>query len=87
MKHVVNVMATIAVLAWLCAMSLFLHYDATRPTLERPADGRVYPWSNHGHVVYLTQEEQIRLYLLGGGAGGLFVVAFAIWYLTQNRKD
>ncbi len=82
----VRALALLGVLVWLSAIGLFLHYDATRPTLKQPAEGRIYPWSNHGHIVYLTQQEQLRLYVLGGIAAGLFVIAAAMGYFAKLRQ-
>jgi hypothetical protein len=42
---------------WLAAIALFLHYDATRPDHPIPGSGRIYAQNSHGHVVYLTEEE------------------------------
>jgi hypothetical protein len=65
---------------------LFVHYDATRPTTIRIQEGRVYDWSNHGHVVYLTQSEQVWLYALGGTSGISVMAAMALYYLTEPPR-
>jgi hypothetical protein len=86
LDRLVNALTIMAVLVCLSAMFLFVHYDDTRPTLKQPAEGRVYPWSNHGHVVYLTQKEQLQLYILGGIGGGLFVGAVCTSYSAKLRQ-
>ncbi len=78
LRHLSSVFATAALAVWLCCFLLYFHYDATRPVLQRPAEGRVYPWNNHGHVVYLSRKEELTLYLLGAGAGGLFLIAVGL---------
>ncbi len=65
---------------------LFLHYDATRPTTMRLLEGRVYPWSDHGHVVYLAPSEQLRLYALSGISGSLIAIGAIMVSVTERRQ-
>jgi hypothetical protein len=65
------------VLLFMTLYTWFL-YDDTRPTVPNRVEGRVYEMNTHGHAVYLTLEESIRLYgLLTAGAicwgGGIWV--------------
>ncbi len=53
-----------------CWFSLWWHYVGTRPRTIDSTQGRVFPLSSHGIIVYLTQEEKDRLkvlYLVGSG--------------------
>jgi hypothetical protein len=65
MIHLRNALAIAAVLLWLTAFVLFLHFADTRPTSPEPVEGRVYPWNDNGRFVYLNRGEQNQLYVLG----------------------
>jgi hypothetical protein len=81
----VKALGVLAMLAWLSTIGLFLRYDVTRPTVRQVAEGRIYAWNNHGHIVYLTQQEQLRLYILGGISASLFAVAASMGYWAKWR--
>ncbi len=71
---------------WLFHFCVWYQYDGTRPTYPVQSVGRVFPQNTHGHVVFLTKEEDTRLTrltilafsLMGSGflVGGLFVEGF-----------
>ena len=46
---------------WMVFFFLWSQYDATRPTIPDPNSGRVISLETHGHVVYLTSNEQRNL--------------------------
>lgn len=81
----VKVLGVLGLFMWLSHWVLFLQYDATRPTAMQPAEGRLYPSFNHGHIVYLTQQEQRRLDILERTAGGLFVIAIPMGFWAKWR--
>jgi hypothetical protein len=68
---------------WLFHLYVWYQYDATRPRQPDASSGRVYAQNTHGHIVYLTREEDAGLTnltiltfsLIGTGLliGGLFV--------------
>lgn len=70
----------LALASWFGFIGLFLHYDATRPTIRQPSEGKVYPSNNHGHVVYLSEQDEHRLNLLQGAALSLFIIAVVLNY-------
>ncbi len=47
MKTFPKIMGWAALLVWLGSIYLFLQYDATRPTMPQPAQGRIYSSNNH----------------------------------------
>ena len=73
---------------WFFHFHVWSQYDRTRPGVPDVASGRVHAQNRHGHVVYLTEEEQCRLTdiiivavtLLGTGLfiGGLFAEGFVL---------
>jgi len=77
---------------WFFHFYVWNQYDQTRPIHADYSSGRVHGLNNHGHVVYLTDEEDARLSnlrilafsLFGGGflTAALFVAAPSDW----NRK-
>jgi hypothetical protein len=80
-----KVLAPVAVAIWFGFFCLTLHYDDTRPTVRKPDQGRVYALNNHGHVVYLTANEENNLHNLEFLAITLFVTAFLIDYSQRER--
>jgi hypothetical protein len=64
---------------------LFLQYDATRPSVRQPEQGRVYGSNNHGHVVYLTDREQENLNNLELLAGCFALAAFVIDFSVREH--
>ena len=83
---VVKVLAPMALAVWLGFIYLFLQYDATRPTVRRPEQGRVHTLNNHGHVVYLTGHEQENLDHLEWLAFVLFAIAFLIDFSLRESE-
>jgi hypothetical protein len=83
---VVKVLAPMALAVWLGFIYLFLQYDATRPTVRQPEQGRVYTLNNHGHVVYLTGHEQENLDHLEWLAFVLFAIAFLIGFSLREGE-
>jgi len=55
------VLASSGLAVWLYCFHVSYVYDETRPPRGDAASGRIYPHNNHGHVVYLTKEEDNRL--------------------------
>jgi len=74
-----------ALIMWFGFFGLYLYYDATRGTVRRPAEGRIYELNNHGHRVYLTRQERFGLRGLEGCAAAAFAVAFALGRWTERR--
>ena len=74
-----------ALATWFGFIGLFFHYDATRPTIPQSNQGRVYPSNNHGHVVYLLEQDEDRLNLLQWGAFSLFMIAVALDYVQRQQ--
>ena len=81
-----HVLAWLSLATWMCAIYLFIQYDATRPTVPQPAEGRIYDSNNHGHVVYLNSKEEDTLDCLGIGAFVLFGMAALISYHGTHPK-
>ena len=76
LKVLSRVLATAAVIIWLGFIAQTLQFDASRPT--QPKTDRVYCLNNHGHVVYLTAEEQHWLDFLERMAVSLFLLGFVL---------
>src|SRR6266403_5662660 len=66
-------------------LALFYHYDATRPTVRQPSEGRNYPSNNHGHVVYLSEQDEYRLHLLEIAAFYLCMTGIALDYVQRQQ--
>ncbi len=86
MTSIAKVLGLLSLMTWMSFMYLTLQYDATRPTVRQPNEGRVYDLNNHGHVVYLNAEEQDNLHYLAGGALGFFVMSALIAYYLAHPK-
>ena len=86
-RYVVNGLAILALSGWIGATSLLMHYDATRPTSDEPNLGRVYAWNTHGHIVFLTKAEQLRLYVIGGAGVASSLACFTVWFVNRSRKN
>jgi hypothetical protein len=63
---------------WLFHFYVWYQYDGTRPRHPDTASGRVYSQNTHGHVVYLTKEEDARITKLTILAFSLFGAGFLI---------
>lgn len=74
-----------ALASWFGFIGLFCHYDAVRPTVPLRNEGKVYASNNHGHVVYLSEQDQHQLNLLQGAAFWLFMVAVVLDYVHRER--
>jgi hypothetical protein len=66
-------------------LGLFYHYDATRPTVRQPSEGRNYPSNNHGHVVYLSEQDEHRLHLLELAAFYLCMTGIVLDYVQRQQ--
>jgi hypothetical protein len=49
---------------WLSSCALSYHFAYTRPAVQQPKLGRIYPLNTHGDVVYLNSYEHFLLYAL-----------------------
>lgn len=75
-------------LMWFGYIAMFFHFDATRPIKPDSVKGAVIPQNNHGHIVYLTEREQIQLLSLQRTSIGLALVAgLATYFYKINRKS
>jgi hypothetical protein len=74
-----------ALAIWLFHFQVWYQYDATRPRQPDALSGRSYAQNTHGHVVYLTKEEDARLTKLTIIAFGLFCTAGLIGILFVER--
>jgi hypothetical protein len=73
-----------ALLIWL-AFFYSTHYcQNTRPTVSDEQSGRIYPLSEHGHIVYLTLGEQCGLFSLVFVAVGCFVSGYVVERRLQS---
>ena len=79
-------MGVFALLLWASSLFLFYQYDATRPTSPQPFEGRVFSQNNHGHVVYLTAEEDFRTDLMNWVAFGIFMIGFLIQHVQEHPE-
>src|SRR5262245_1192540 len=80
----------LALALWLSAMSLWMYFDATRPTAPDQDAGRIYAQSTHGSIVYLTRGETTTITTLMWSAGAVFVIGVAIDLSVapfRQRKD
>jgi hypothetical protein len=77
-----------ALAVWFFHFYVWIQYDSTRPRVPDVASGRVLTQNTHGHVVYLTVEEQGRLgniailagvLLVAGSLTGMLFAPDAIW--------
>jgi len=82
-----NGLCVAALAAWLFHLYIFFQYDDTRPRVPDKSIGRVYPQNNHGHVVYLTKEEDHRLTKLTITAFGLFCFGALVGHLFVEEMS
>jgi len=74
-----------ALAIWLFRFHVSYQYDATRPPKLDASSGRFYAHNTHGHVVYLTKEEDARLTNIEILAFSLFCTAGLIGILFDER--
>lgn len=72
---------------WIFHLYMFLQYDATRPRQFDRSSGHIYAQMNHGHVVYLTKQEDRNLTKLTLLAFLLFGAGFLIGALFVEKID
>ena len=70
---------------WLFHLYVWYQYDATRPRQPDTSSGRFYEQNSHGHVVYLTKEEDARLTKLTVFAFSLACTASLIGILFVEK--
>lgn len=83
---IAHVLGWLSLGIWMFFIYLILQYDATRPTVPVPSEGRIYASDTHGHVVYLTATEVSNLHHLAVGAFLLFGIAFLLGYQSAHPK-
>jgi len=66
-------------------LGLFYHFDATRPTVRQPSEGRNYPSNNHGHIVYLSEQDEHQLHLLELAAFYLCMTGIVLDYVQREQ--
>ena len=84
--HTVVVIALFCAAVACCFGGLYLgyRYDTTKPRYPDPASGRTHQHNDHGAIVYLTKDEDDRLFwlqVLGiafGLAGGALSIRFNV---------
>jgi len=86
MMSIAKVLAWMALEIWMGFIYLSLQYDATRPTVREPNEGRIYDLNNHGHIVYLNSKELDNLHYLEGAALAFFVTASVIAHYSARPK-
>ena len=84
-KVVPSLLGAAALGSWLLSVALGLQYDKTRPTVAQPNEGRIYCFSNHEHVVYLTAREKLQWNILVGAAVCFFLTG-TVLVSVQRRK-
>jgi hypothetical protein len=77
--------ATLGLCFWVSSCVLWEHYAHTRPAVQQPDLGRVYPLNEHGTVVYLNSHEHFLLYTLMVVGYGLILLTGAIHYFGKRR--
>jgi hypothetical protein len=70
---------------WIFHFFVWYQYDGTRPTRQDMDSGRIYPQNTHGHVVYLTKEENTRLNGMGELGLGLMLCGILTGYTFVDR--
>ncbi len=84
-KFLSRFLAFLALATWFGFIGLFYHFDATRPTVPQPSEGRNYPSNNHGHVVYLSEQDEHQLHLLELAPFYLFVTGMVLAYVQRQQ--
>ena len=86
LRKVPDALAVLALVIWFSHFLLFYQYDGTRPTVAQPYEGRVFGQNNHGHVVYLTTEEEFRIEFMRGIAFAFFMTGFLIQHVREHPE-
>jgi hypothetical protein len=81
-----RVVVSLGAAAWFGYLGLQLQYDFTRPTSMQSGLGRLYTLETHGHIVYLTHSEVVRLHALGETAVGLALVGIVLGLVAKRRE-
>src|SRR5712692_4721351 len=83
---IVRTMGISALLTWFAYVATSLHFDATRPIQSSAEIGRTIPHNNHGHIVYLTHDEEHRLLVLREIPIGLALIAIVVAYFARKSE-
>jgi hypothetical protein len=73
--------------AFFVFLGLFFHYSYTLSTVPNQRAGEIYPLNNHGHIVYLNHQQNLRLDLWGWLAALFAVIFVLIWAYIRSRED
>jgi hypothetical protein len=77
-SRIANTLAFLALITWLYSFVIYYRYDASRPTRSDTASGRTYLQNEHGHVVYLTREEDRGITEIRALTLFFFLVGFTV---------
>lgn len=66
--------------------STLVHYGRTRPIVADEETGRIYPFNNHGVIVYLNLTERHRLDLFVWSAAACFLAAILIGVFVLRAR-
>jgi hypothetical protein len=85
MMHRLKIISGVLALCfWFASFFVWKYFDAHLPTTANPGDGRIYPLSAHGSVVYLTSGEHYFLYGLIVAGTTLFLLTVAIHFFGDR---
>ena len=75
-RTLARILGFMGLAVWLFYFYIWYQYDATRPRQPDALAGRLYAQNSHGHVVYLTKEEDAKLTRLNMLALSLVLAGF-----------
>jgi hypothetical protein len=70
---------------WLYHFHVWYQYDSMLPRQQDVVSSRIYPQNTHGHVVYLTKDENARLTKLSVVSLGLVIGGFLFYGSFVDR--
>jgi hypothetical protein len=77
-RVIASILCITALAIWFFHFYVWYQYDGTRPVKPDVPSGRVFEQNTHGHVVFLTKEEDARLTRLTLLFVSLFVTGFLV---------
>jgi|SRR5579863_921130 len=73
-----SILCSLGLGIWLFHSYVFEGYDRKCPVTPDVSSGRIYEQNNHGHIVYLTKQEDLRLWWLSVLSVAVFGSGFLV---------
>lgn len=86
---IIRIIQILGFSAFFVYIGLYIHYGYTLDTVSNKTAGEIYPLNLHGHMVYLSRLQHLRLEVSGALAlffGAIFATVASIGLYQQRKR-